>query len=103
MRRSDQTKIPELYMKLRDPEKLARLMEIQGVSQRELSIAAGWRSHSYIARLLNEDLKPHERPTGVKPKPAARIARHLGVPIDDLFVTKLSTDTARNTKRRSAA
>lgn len=101
MRRSDQTKIPELYMKLRDPEKLARLMDIQGVSQRELSIAAGWRSHTYVARLLNPKLK--DRPTGVKPKPAARIARHLGVGIDDLFVTRLSTDTAQTTKRRSAA
>lgn len=88
-------------MKLRDPKKLVRLMEIQGVSQRELSIAAGWRSHTYVARLLNPNLK--NRPTGVKPKPAARIARRLGVPIDDLFVTKLSTDTAQNMKRKSAA
>jgi len=104
VRRSDQTKIPELYMKLRDPEKLKRLMDIQGVSQRELSIAAGWRSHTYLARLLNENPKPGERrPTGVKTKPAARIARHLGVGIDDLFVTRLSTDTAQIVKRRRAA
>lgn len=103
MRPSDQTKIPELYMKLRDPKKLARLMDIQGVSQRELSIAAGWRSHTYLARLLNEKLEPAERPTGVKPKPAARIARHLGVGIDDLFVTRLSTDTAQTVKQRRAA
>lgn len=90
-------------MKLRDPQKLARLMDLQGVSQRELSIAAGWRSHTYLARLLNENLKPGERPTGVKPKPAARIARRLGVGIDDLFVTRLSTDNARSAKQRRAA
>ena len=102
MRRSDQTKIPELYMKLRDPEKLARLMDIQGVSQRELSIAAGWRSHTYVARLL-KDPPEGKRPAGVKPKPAARIARHLGVGIDDLFVTRLSTDAAQTVKRRRAA
>lgn len=97
MRRSDQTKIPELYMKLRDPEKLARLMDIQGVSQRELSIAAGWRSHSYMARLIKGEAK------SLKPKPAARIARRLGVPIDDLFVTRLSSDTAQTAKRQKAA
>lgn len=91
-------------MKLRDREKLVRLMDIQGVSQRELAIAAGFRSHAYIGWLI----KGH-RPDragnvdGVNPKAAARIARRLGVGIDDLFVTRLSTDTAQTVKRRRAA
>lgn len=91
-------------MQLRDREKLVRLMDIQGVSQRELAIAAGWRSHTYIQRLIKGS-RP-DRPgnvNGVNPKAAARIARHLGVGIDDLFVTRLSTDTARNAKRGRAA
>ena len=84
-------------MQLRDRDKLVRLMDIQGVSQRELAIAAGWRSHTYIQRLIKGDAK------GVKTKPAARIARHLGVGIDDLFVTRLSTDAAQSARRRRAA
>jgi transcriptional regulator with XRE-family HTH domain len=88
-------------MKLRDPQLLARLMQDAddgaGISQRELAIAAGWRSHSYMARLLRGEA------TNLKPQPAARIAKRLRVPIDLLFVTKLSTDTAQPARRRSAA
>lgn len=84
-------------MQLRDREKLVRLMDIQGVSQRELAIAAGWRSHTYIQRLIKGQAN------GLKTKPAARIARRLGVGIDDLFVTRLSTDTTQSVKRRRAA
>lgn len=88
-------------MKLRDPQLLARLMEDaddgQGISQRELSIAAGWRSHTYMQRLLKGEA------TNLKPQPAARIAKRLRVPIDLLFVTKLSSDTAQTMKRRRAA
>lgn len=98
MRKSDQSKLPELYMKLRDREKLARLMEIQGVSQHELAVAAGLRSHTYLGRMIRGQVT-----TGLQPKAAARIARYLGVPIDDLFVTKLSTDTAQTKQRRRAA
>lgn len=91
-------------MQLRDRDKLVRLMDIQGVSQRELAVAAGWRSHTYIQRLI-KGARP-DRPgkvNGVNPKAAARIARHLGVGIDDLFVTRLSTDTAQTAKTRRAA
>lgn len=88
-------------MKLRDPQLLARLMEDaddgQGISQRELAIAAGWRSHTYMQRLLRGEA------TNLKAQPAARIAKRLRVPIDLLFVTKLSTDTAQTKQRRRAA
>ena len=88
-------------MKLRDPQLLARLMQDaddgQGISQRELSIAAGWRSHTYMQRLLRGEA------SNLKPQPAARIAKRLRVPIDLLFVTKLSSDTAQNVKRKKAA
>lgn len=84
-------------MKVRDPELLARMISDKGISLREMSIVAGWRSHTYLQRLIRGQA------TTLKPQPAARIARHLGVPIDLLFVTRLSTDTAHITKRRRAA
>jgi transcriptional regulator with XRE-family HTH domain len=84
-------------MKVRDPEHIKKLMEIQGVSLRDLSRSVGWKSHTYLIRILDG------RIGSVQPKPAARMARRLGVGIDDLFVTRLSTDSTQSVKRRSAA
>lgn len=84
-------------MQVLDPKKIQKLMVIQGVSQRELAKAAGWGSRWYLQKLLDG------RATGLKPEPAARIARRLGVGIDDLFVARLATDSAQNGKRRSVA
>lgn len=80
----------ELYMILRDRKKLARLMIVQDISQRELAKAAGWRSHSYLGRLLRGEAKTLDT------DPALRIAHKLMVPIDDLFATKVDTKTGRN-------
>ena len=74
-------------MQLLDRKKLAKLMVIQGVSQRELARAAGWRSHSYLGRLLRGQANTLEL------EPAVRIANYLGVGTDDLFLTKMSTDS----------
>jgi transcriptional regulator with XRE-family HTH domain len=84
-------------MKVLDPKKIQKLMVIQGVSQRQLAKAAGWSSNAYLCRILRGEIK------SVRPEPAARIARHLGVGIDDLFVTRLSTDTAQTARRKRAA
>lgn len=97
MGRSHRASLPELFMQVLDPKKIQKLMVIQGVSQRQLAIAAGWKSRWHLQKLLSGDA------TGLKPEPAARIARRLGVGIDDLFVTRLSTDTSQTGKRRSAA
>lgn len=83
-------------MVLIDRKKLAKLLVIQGVSQRELAVAAGWRSHSYLGRLLRGEV------TTLEPEPAARIAAYLGVGIDDLFVARLSSDIARSGARGRA-
>lgn len=64
---------------VKDPKILSKLMTIEGVSQRELAAAAGWRSHSYLGRLLRGDARSLEA------EPAQRIARRLGVDVDDLF------------------
>lgn len=84
-------------MIVRDPKKLARLMVIQEVSQRELAAAAGWSSHSYLGRILRGDAKTLET------EPALRIAHRLGVAVDDLFLTKVATNSVQTGSKRSAA
>lgn len=70
-------------MKLKDRKKLLTIMEIQEKSRRDVAMAAGWRSHSYMNRLCNGDVDT------LKPEPALRIAKFLGVAVDDLFLTKV--------------
>lgn len=80
----------ELYMILRDRKQLASVMIVQEVSQRELARSAGWKSHTYMARLLNGEART------LKPDAALRIAHRLGVPVDMLFATKVSEETGRS-------
>ncbi len=77
-------------MILEDPKKLAKLMVIQGVGQRELARAAGWRAHSYLGRLLSGKV------SNLEPEPAARIAAYLGVGVDDLFLVKVDTPNVQS-------
>lgn len=77
-------------MILKDPKTLAKLMVIQGVGQRELARAAGWKAHSYLGRLLKGAVK------NVEPEPAARIAAYLGVGVDDLFLVKVDSNTVQS-------
>lgn len=97
MSKSQPDSLPELFMKVRDPEHIKKLMEIQEVSLRDLSRSVGWKSHTYLIRILAGRIK------SVQPTAAARMARRLGVGIDDLFVTRLSTDAAHSAKSRRAA
>lgn len=83
----------EIWMVLTDRKKLARLMVLQGVSQRELATALGWKSHTYVGRILSGDVKT------VTPDAAVRIAHHLGCVIDDLFTPRMSTDARQNVKQ----
>ena len=76
-------------MILKDRKLLAKLMAIQDISQRQLAIKAGWKSHSYLGRLLKGTVKTLE------PEPALRIAKHLGVGVDDLFLVRMSTNSVR--------
>lgn len=84
-------------MVLIDRKKLAKLMVIQDVSQRELAKAAGWKSHSYLGRLLRGDVNTLDL------EPAVRIAMYLGVGTDDLFVSRTSSDSRQTGKRLAAA
>lgn len=83
-------------MRVIDPKKIAKLMLIQEVTQRQLAEAAGWQSHSYVARLLSGEIKT------VTPDRAARIARYFEVGVDDLFVARLSSDAGPSVKRGAA-
>ena len=69
-------------MQLIDPKRLAKLMVIQDISQRELAKAAGWKSHSYLGRLLRGEVRTLDL------EPAIRIAMTLGVGTDDLFLAR---------------
>lgn len=81
------TDLGELYMILRDRKKLLSVMIVQEVSQRELAHAAGWKSHSYLGRLLRGEANT------LDPDAALRIAHKLGLPVNDLFLTRVSNKT----------
>lgn len=83
-------------MELRDRKRLQRLMIVQGVSNRQLARAAGWKSHSYMNRLVAGDAKT------LAPEPALRIAHHLGVGVEDLFLTRVEGPTGHSGKARAA-
>ena len=80
-------------MILKDRKLLAKLMAIQDISQRQLAIRAGWKSHSYLGRLLKGTVKTLE------PEPALRIAKHLGVGVDDLFLVRVSINSGHTEQR----
>lgn len=84
-------------MRVTDPKKIRKLMLIQEVTQRELAEAAGWGSHSYVARILSGEIKT------VTPERAARIAEHFGVGLDDLFVARLSSAGGPSVKSEDPA
>lgn len=93
----------EFWMELKDRELLRELIEEQKQqgklrSKRELALFAGWKSHTYLQRLLDDD-----GPTTLKVDPAIRIAYRLGVPVHRLFVTQASDDRAQNIHRKEPA
>lgn len=84
-------------MILKDRKQLAKLMVIQGATQRQVSDAAGWKSHSYLGRLLRGEVKTLE------PEHAIRIACFFGVGVDDLFLARVSNDGGRDGARKATA
>jgi transcriptional regulator with XRE-family HTH domain len=86
------TKLPEIWMEVIDPKRIAKLMAIQEVSGRAVSENAGWKSHTYLQRILKGQAK------NVEPEHAVRIAYFLGVGTDDLFVARTSSDARETAK-----
>lgn len=90
------TILGDIWMELKDRTLLAALMEQRGLSARKLATLAGWRSHTYLQRLLRGEAKT------LSVEPAARIAHELKVPFSLLFMTRVSTNADRNGQKVSA-
>jgi len=84
-------------MEVIDRKRIAKLMVIQGISQRELARQAGYKSHAYMGRILRGEVKTLDT------EAAIRIAHCFGVGVDDLFLTRASSDARQNAHRGSAA
>lgn len=85
----------EVYMLVKDRKKLARLIEIQEVSKRQVARAAGWKSHTYLLRLLSGEA------TTLEPEHAVRIATYLHVDLYDLFMPKVSSPSGQSAQQRA--
>ncbi|NNG36904.1 helix-turn-helix domain-containing protein [Nakamurella aerolata] len=85
-------------MQVRDLKKLRTLVAIQELSHRDIADAMGWRSHSYVSRLLRGEVR------SVQGETALALAKLLGCPVDDLFLTKMDGNVDRSVRasRRSA-
>lgn len=91
-----ETSLGEVWMQVRDHRKLARLVLIQGVTQRQLAEALGHKSHTYIGRVLMGEKKT------MTTEAAIRLCHFLQVPVDDFFMTK-SSKNPRQVVRKNAA
>lgn len=80
-------RLPEIWMEVIDPKRIAKLMAIQEVSGRKVAEQAGWKSHTYMQRILKGEAKTLE------PEHAVRIAHFFGVGTDDLFVARTSSES----------
>lgn len=80
-------RIGDLYMEIKDRELLVDLMEERGISQRQLAKIAGWKSHTYLQRLIRGEVKT------LNTDPALRIAYYLGIPVHRLFFTRVDTNS----------
>lgn len=90
----DTSTIGAMWMELIDRDKLARRMKQMGVSQRELARAAGWKSHTYMRRLLTGEAST------LNTDPALRIAHYLHLDVDDVFVTRVDSPRAQPVSHR---
>lgn len=82
-------------MELIDRKRLAKLMILNDVSQRQLASIAGWKSHTYMQRLLRGEVKT------LNTDPALRIAHYFKVPVDDLFLTRVDTNPEHDVHKSS--
>ncbi|WP_370291529.1 helix-turn-helix domain-containing protein [Nocardioides sp.] len=88
--------ITELYMLVKDADLIRRLMESKGLTARRISRDMGWSSHSYLNRVLNGQVR------SVTPDAAVKLAYLLQVPVDLIFVPRVSGDTRQNVRRMAS-
>lgn len=81
-------------MELRDLNLLKSLMRNHdNMSGRQLAQIAGYRSHTYMQRILRGEVKTLET------DPALLIAHHFRVPVDLLFLTRVSRNSVSASSR----
>lgn len=71
-----------------DPERLRARIKAKGFTLRSFSHEVGWSSHGYLNKLLAGEAKT------MRTDPALRMAYLLDLPLDVLFVTRVSTNSA---------
>lgn len=76
-------------MQVKDLDLLLALITGKKVSRRKLSEYAGWRSHTYLQRILRGEI------TTLTTDRAYKIAHYLGVPVEVLFLPRVSSDAAQ--------
>lgn len=84
-------------MILQHRKRLLKLMAIENVSQRKLAEVAGYKSHAYMGRLLRGDVKTLE------PEAGLRIANFLDVPVESLFLVRVSSNSAHSAQQEGSA
>lgn len=83
-------------MQIRDHKKLQTLAVIQDRSHREIAEAIGWKSHSYVGRIMRGQIKT------IDPDAAVRWAHLFGVAVNDLFLTRSSKNPVRHEQENAA-
>lgn len=83
-------------MQVRDHRKLARLALIQDASHRDIAAAVGWKSHSYVGRILRGEIKT------VDPEAAVRMCHYFGVAVDDFFMSRSTRNPGGTSQGRAA-
>lgn len=83
-------------MMVRDADLMRRLIDTKDMSARQLSKAMGWKSHSYLNRILSGETRT------VTPDAAVKIAYLLQVPVDLLFTARVSSDSRQTAQRKAS-
>jgi transcriptional regulator with XRE-family HTH domain len=86
----------ELWMELKDRQLLRELLETNHISARQLAEDVGWKSHTFLQRLLRGEVK------NLDPTKALLIAHRLNVPSHLLFVPRVSGDPVHSVRKQVA-
>lgn len=89
--------IGELWMEVRDLEMLKSLQIVRKVSNRDLAKIAGYKSHSYMNKLMKGDA------TTLNPEPALRLANYFKVGVEYLFSTEVSTKPTQSDYKKNSS
>ncbi len=83
-------------MQVKDHRRLARQVEIKGLSHRTIAKALGWNSHTYVGRILRGEI------TTMDPRAAVYLCHLLEVAVDDFFLTKSSKNPGQVVRGEAA-